>query len=941
MTMTRNDSARFGRRAIVMAAVLAVCATFPSQVSAQTYRIDTLLGDFDPLEELPLSRAWTDGPVALATDSAGNIFFAESDTYRVRKIDPEGRVTTVAGSGLAGDSGDGGPATGARIGRIEGMAIDRSGNIYLADAANYRIRRVDPSGTIDTIAGTGEWGSDGDGGPAANATVTPVYGLATDQQGNLYISESWNDSVRKIDPQGTISTVAGTGEQGHSGDGGPATEARLNRPRGIAIDTAGILYIADANNHKVRRVDPNGTIATVAGTGDEGYSGDGGLATEARLNEPYAVAVDSFGNIYIADADNRTVRKVDRDGIITTAAGTGPRPRGRRSGIATEVYISRPRALAADHDGELYIADSWGDRLLRLDGKGRIAELIGTDQRELRGPDDVATDSAGNAYVAVGGRHRVLKIDPGGAVKPFAGNGRYGFSGDGGLAVNARLAYPRGVAVDAEDNVYIADSANSRIRIVDAGGTITTIAGTGERAFGGDAGPATSARFNYPVSLAFGPDRSVYVADFRDHRIRRIDSAGIVTTVAGNGVRGRPEPGGPAVRTPIRSPRDVAVDSSGNVYIPDTWTNRVYAVDGAGIITAVAGNGDRDASGDGGPATSAGLAGPRGVDVSDTDTLYIVSRSSGLIRKVSRHGIITTIAGTGTGGYTGDGSPARDFRLRFPGRVSARTDRKVLVVDSLNHRIRVLTAETPAPSITSVLNGASYAADIAEGSVAVILGTNLSSSGSASNELPSSVALPTSLIETSVIVADATGTDSARREAGLYSVSPTEIRFQMPAGTASQDVRVTVHHRGALSEPFEVRVGSVAPGLFTANGDGKGVAAASAVRVAHNGTRTPLEVARYDPEQKRYVAAPLDVGAEFSPVYLTLYGTGIRGSQRPPTVTMRGRHVTVRSSGPATGFHGVDELVVGPIPRSIRNRSVEVVAIVDGHRSNAVTIAFK
>ena len=517
--MTRHTTDGLRRFALALASALAVVTMVSSPVSAQTYRIDTLLGDFDPLEEVPLSRAWTDGPSALAIDSAGSILFVERGTYRVRKIDLTGRVSTVAGSGLAGDSGDGGPATSARLGRIEGLAVDRTGNIYIADADSNRVRRVDTSGTIETIAGTGDWGEEGDGGPAVSAELTAVYGLAVDRQGNLYIADSWSDRIRKIDAAGTISTIAGTGEEGQSGDGGPATQARLNRPRGVAIDTAGNVYIADADNHRIRRVDASGTITTVAGTGDRGYSGDGGLATEATLAEPYAVTVDFLGNVFIADADNKTVRKVDSQGIITTVAGTGPRAGGRRSGIATQVYIRRPRALASDRAGKVYIADSSLDRILRLDA-GRIIEVIEFGQREIRGPNDVAADASGNAYIVFGSTHRVLKVDPSGLVTSFAGSGRRGFSGDGGPAVNARFAFPRGVATDDQGNVYIADSLNNRIRKVDTGGTVTTIAGTGDRGHSGDRGPATSARFNYPTSLAVGADGAIYLADYRNHRIR-------------------------------------------------------------------------------------------------------------------------------------------------------------------------------------------------------------------------------------------------------------------------------------------------------------------------------------------------------------------------------------------------------------------------------------
>ena len=939
---TGGAGARLRHHILATAVIWAGVSALQLPLSAQVYRIDTLLGDFDPLEEVSLSEAWTDYPVALATDLTGNIFFAERDTYRIRKIDPSGRVSTVAGSGLSGFSGDGGPATNARLSEVEGLAIDRHGNIYIADTDNYRIRRVDPSGVIETIAGTGEWGTEGDGGPARNASMTPVYGIAADLDGNIYIADTWDDRIRKIDTAGTISTIAGTGEEGASGDGGPATSARLDKPRGVTVDTTGNVYIADSDNHRIRRVDRDGTITSIAGTGEHGYSGDGGLATEAALSEPYAVMVDIAGNIYIADADNRTVRRVDPSGIITTVAGTGPRGRGGRAGIGTEVYISRPRALAAGNRGEVYIADAWADRVLQLDREGSITELVASSQRETRNLGDVTADASGNVYVALPAKGRIVKVDPSGLETEFAGNGEYGFSGDNGPAVNARFRGARGVAADPYGNLYIADTNSHRIRMVDSGGIVTTIAGNGERGYGGDGGPASLAMFRSPRGVAVGADGSVYVADTSNHRIRKIDSSSVVTTIAGSGDRGLPEPGVVATRSPLSFPESIAVDSVGRVYIADRRTDRVYLVDESGMLEIAAGTGERGSSGDGGPAVDAALSDPAGVSVSVTDMLYIASWGSNLVRRVGRDGIISTIAGTGgQGGYDGDGAPARERQFNRPTRVAAYSDRKAFVVDSFNHRVRVLTAETPPPVVSAVLNGASYQSGTAPGSVAVIQGADLSSARSSANEFPVSFPLATTLAGTSVIVTESVGQGELRREAGLFSVSPTEIRFLMPDVTTEGAVSVTVAHEGALSEPVAIDVTTAAPGLFSANGDGRGVAAAAAVRVARDGRRTPLEVAQYDPVLKRYVALPLDVRTGFDRVYLTLFGTGIRGGSRPTIVTINGRHVTVQSSGPASGFHGVDEVLVGPLPRSIRNRELEVVATVDGVSSNAVTIAFK
>jgi sugar lactone lactonase YvrE len=328
------------------------------------------LGDSGPAKSAGLC-----GPTDVALDAEGNMYISDTGDYcsgpggdTVRKVDPHGTITTVAGTGEAGFSGDGGPATKARLDFPSAVAVDREGNLYIADGSNYRIRKVDKDGIITTFAGTGEARHSGDGGPATSAQLREPACMVFDAQGNLYLADY--TSVRKIDPSGTITTVAGTGRFGFSGDGGPATEAKLTASD-IALDGKGNMYISDTENNRIRMVDRDGIIHTVAGTGKEGYSGDGGPATKAALALPIGIALDSEGNLYIACHHNSRVRKVDRNGKITTVAGTGEMGFNREKGPATKVMLNQPWGLFLDNDsGDLYIADAFNSRIraLRLDG---------------------------------------------------------------------------------------------------------------------------------------------------------------------------------------------------------------------------------------------------------------------------------------------------------------------------------------------------------------------------------------------------------------------------------------------------------------------------------------------------------------------------------------------------------------------------------------------
>ncbi|GHB80624.1 hypothetical protein GCM10010347_59060 [Streptomyces cirratus] len=314
----------------------------------------------------PAVAARLDRPYGLAMDSTGTLYFSDYNNHRVRRVTTDGRIRTVAGTGTAGFGGDRGPALSARLDGPREVAVDRAGNLYIADSENHRIRKVTADGQIGTVAGTGTAGFSGDGGLAVAAELNCPYGVAVDGTGNLYITDTDNHRVRQVTPDGQIRTVAGTGTPGFSGDGGPAAAAQLNSPYGVAVDGAGDLYITDAENHRVRRVTGDGTISTVAGTGTDGFSGDGGPAASARLDFPLGVVADTTGTLYVSDHNNHRVRRIAGDGTISTVAGTGTDGFSGDGGPAASAQLNYPFGLAVDCVGALYIADYVNNRVRKV-----------------------------------------------------------------------------------------------------------------------------------------------------------------------------------------------------------------------------------------------------------------------------------------------------------------------------------------------------------------------------------------------------------------------------------------------------------------------------------------------------------------------------------------------------------------------------------------------
>jgi sugar lactone lactonase YvrE len=491
----------------------------------------------------PALPAQIGNPGALAVDALGNLYF--TDGNRVRAVDARsGIIGTFAGTGNAGFSGDNGAATAAMLSAPASVAVDAQFNVFVADTANQRVRRIDGhSGIITTVAGNGTAGSGGDGGPAIAAMLNTPKSIALDASGNLTIADTGNGLIRRVSASsGIISTVAGSGVSSFSGDAGPAATAQFAKLRGVALDSSGNVYLADTGNCRVRRiVASTGYVSTVAGSGAAGpscglFAGDNGPATEARLDAPGDVAVDSNGNLFIADTGNARIRKVDvSSGIITTVAGGGTVDAGSDGGLATAAKLVSPGGLAVDGSGDVLFSDTGGNRVRSVSAGGIITTLAGNGQAGfsgdngpataamLNGPAGIALDSTGNLYIADNGNNRVRRVAQG-TINTVAGNGQSGFSGDAGPATGAALASPRGVGVDTAGNLWIADEANNRIRMVSSStGIITTIAGDGTQNSSGDGGLASAAEVDLPWGLAISAsDQTVYFSENGSSRLRAL-----------------------------------------------------------------------------------------------------------------------------------------------------------------------------------------------------------------------------------------------------------------------------------------------------------------------------------------------------------------------------------------------------------------------------------
>jgi sugar lactone lactonase YvrE len=674
---------------VLWAACLAIGLFAPQAQFAWSQKIQTIAGGGNE-DGLLAIQATVGAPVSLAVAPNGAIYLLEigtltgEDVYPIlRQITPDGRILRVAGTGLRGDQGDGASALDARFNNPLQAATDPKGNLYVVDQAGNRVRRVDPRGVITTFAGTGMPGYSGDDGKATEAKLAAPRGVAADSEGNVYIADTANNRVRKVDPKGIISTLAGTGSAGWNGDGRDASAANLFFPRGLAVDRQGRVYIADFLNSRVRRVDQDGSITTVAGNGMRGVTGDGGAATDAAVGGVWDVAVDATGTLYIAQAFNSVIRRVSPGGQITTVAGYGTAGFNGDRGEAKNLQLNNPRGIAVDANGSLLIADTGNNRVRLVTADGMMTTIAGgpgisgvpVSMVSLIEPRGGVRDAAGNFYVADTGHCRLLKIDPNGLATVIAGTGAPGgYQAEGLKGTEANLGSPGNgcyigsLAIDARGNLSIPDTYQGRVHRLDANGILTTVAGNGTAGFSGDGGPAIKAQLSDTIfNVALDAQGSLYIADGDNHRVRRVDTNGIISTFAGSGAETYDGDGGKAADAGLPGPNGLAFGPDGSLYITDTTDFRLRRVLPDGTITTVAGTGDEGFSGDGGKATAAqvnGLTG--GIAVDAAGNVYLADGADNVIRKINTGGIITSFAGSGQAEFNGDGGSLTQVNISSP-----------------------------------------------------------------------------------------------------------------------------------------------------------------------------------------------------------------------------------------------------------------------------------
>ena len=703
------------------------------------------------------SGATFNRPAGIAVDGSGNVYVADGNN-KIRKITSAGVVTTLAGSGAPGASD--GTGSGASFSNPVGVAVDGNGNVYVGDYGNHKIRKITPAGVVTTLAGSGAPGaSDGTG---SGASFSNPSGVAVDATGNLYVADTSNNKIRKITASGNVTTLAGSGSYGSTD--GQGTAARFYYPRGVAVDGNGNVYVGDEVSTIIRKITPTGVVTTLAG--NPGWYGPyDGFGNASSFNRPFGVAVDGNGNVYVADTDNAKIRKISQgslSGVNQISAGAnhsialksdgtfigwGDMTYGQAGlpywfdwyGFRKYIQVSAGgnHSLALTSDG---FVDAWGDNSsgqapdpspdfpffrnlnrvvqvsaggshsLALTSYGSVVAWGNNTSNQTSVPTaytqasfgrflGLAVYGTGNnsiTYVADADSNKIRKITANGIVSTFAGSGSYGSTDGNGTA--ATFNNPKGAAVDASGNVYVADS--NLIRKITPTGMVSTLAGSANNWSSAD-GTGSSASFSWNAGgIAVASDGTIYVTDTGNNKIRKITANGIVTTLAGSGARGAVD--GSSYAASFNVPSSLAVYGSGNntiVYVADYQNNKIRKITADGTVTTFAGNGTAGfADGNG---TAARFNNPEGIAVDGSGNVYVADSCNNRIRKITANGTVTTLAGSGINAVTdGTGSLASFY---YPDEIAVDSSGNLYVAD--RYKIRKVTS---AGVVTTIAGAETY-----------------------------------------------------------------------------------------------------------------------------------------------------------------------------------------------------------------------------------------
>ncbi len=674
--------------------------------------VTTVVGDPLGFSDGFASQARFSSPENLAIGPSGEIYVTDRLNHRIRKITPDGQVSTIAGTGKPGFKD--GPGNQAEFFQPVGITVDAKGNIYVADMGNQRIRKITPDGVVTTIAGNptidrnrGDLPLGGFAdGPALSAQFNNPAGLALDTAGNLYIADMDNHRIRKLTPNGQVITIAGGPVPGFRDDKG--TKALFNQPTSVTVLSDNRILVTDFGNQLIREIAPDGTVSIFTGNPRVDAQGnilggfEDGDPMVAQFDGPASIARDQEDNLYIADTNNHRIRKVSPDGTVSTLAGDGNI--GSNDGDAGTARFFNPDGVAVDAKGNVYVADTENNVIRKITPDGRVSTVAGrvtvgyqdgpAQQALIFAPEGLAFDTKGNLYFADTGNHRIRKLSPDGKVTTVAGNGTPGFQD--GPALDAQFNEPTGVAVDDQGNIYVTDRGNHRIRKISPDGQVTTLAGSDTPGFADGVG--VNARFARPRNLTLAPDGYLYVADTFSQRIRRVNPAtGEVVTIAGggNGAPGFSDGMGSLAR--FSFPQSLAVGPDGNLYVTDGLNHMIRRVTPEGEVTTIVGNPPLDAFGQplgdfaDGPALSARLSLPTGIVVGPDGIIYFTDRFNHRIRRVvpPPDSKVETLAGSDFVGFV-DG-PGDQARFRFPLGIALDAQGNLYVSDPGNHRIRKIT----------------------------------------------------------------------------------------------------------------------------------------------------------------------------------------------------------------------------------------------------------